>query len=94
MTGNELIEKLSAELGMAKKDVKAISDGLFDAIGDAAARGDEIAISGFGKFQARHSAARDGRHPLTGEPMTIKAANRIAFRPAKALKDKLNGRSV
>jgi DNA-binding protein HU-beta len=34
--------------------------------------------------------AREGRHPLTGEPMTIRAANRISFRPAKALKDKLN----
>ncbi|UBS33749.1 HU family DNA-binding protein [Altererythrobacter sp. N1] len=94
MTGNELIEKLSADLGMTKKDVKAIVDGVFTAIGDAAAKGDEIAINGFGKFSVKRTPARDGRNPRTGEPMTIKAANKIGFRPAKALKDKLNGRSA
>lgn len=90
MTANELVELLSGQFRLSKTDVKKIVDGVFTAIGDAAADGDEIAINGFGKFQVKHMPAREGRHPLTGEPMTIRAANRISFRPAKALKDKLN----
>lgn len=91
MTGNELIDTIAAAQGKTKAEVKLIADALFAAIGDAAARGEEISLNGFGKFSVKRTPARDGRNPRTGEPMTIKAANKIGFRPAKALKDKLNG---
>jgi DNA-binding protein HU-beta len=92
MTANELVEHLAAAHGLTRADAKKYVDTVFTAIGDAAAKGDEIALAGFGKFAVKRTAARDGRNPTTGEPITIKAANRIGFRPAKALKDRLNGR--
>lgn len=91
MTLNEIAQILSTNHGLTKADAKTYVDAVFAAIGDAAAKGDEISISGFGKFAVKHSPARDGRNPATGEAMTIKAANKISFKPAKALKDKLNG---
>ncbi|MCG2841215.1 HU family DNA-binding protein [Sandaracinobacter sp. RS1-74] len=91
MTGNELVEKIASSLSLTKADVKKTVDALFAEIGDAAAKGEEIAISGFGKFVPKKRPARDGRNPATGEVMTIKAATNISFKPAKALKDKLNG---
>ena len=63
----------------------------FTAIGEAAARGEEISLNGFGKFKVKDSPAREGRNPATGAAMTIAASKKLAFTPAKAIKDKLNG---
>ena len=63
---------------------------MFAGIGEAAAKGEEIALNGFGKFKVKDSPAREGRNPATGEPMTIKASRKLGFSAAKALKDKLN----
>ncbi|MBS47294.1 MAG: integration host factor [Sphingobium sp.] len=91
MTGNDLVEHLAAAHGLTKADAKKYFDTVFAAIGDAAAKGDEIALAGFGKFFVKKVPARDGRNPRTGEVMPIKAATRISFKAAKGLKDKLNG---
>ena len=91
MTSNDLAETLAAAHGITRADARKYVDTLFAAIGDAAAKGDEISISGFGKFATKRTPKREGRNPANGEPMTIKAATRIGFKPAKALKDKVNG---
>lgn len=91
MTGSDLVDHLAAAHGLAKADAKKYIDAVFAAIGDAAAKGDEVALAGFGKFSVKKTPARDGRNPRTGEPMTIKAGARISFKAAKALKDKVIG---
>ncbi|WP_062769562.1 HU family DNA-binding protein [Sphingopyxis terrae] len=91
MNNSELADKLAADHGVAKADARRFVDAIFTAIGDAAAKGDEIALNGFGKFKVKDSPAREGRNPATGEAMTIKASKKLAFAPAKAIKDKLNG---
>ncbi|WP_341021089.1 HU family DNA-binding protein [Brevundimonas diminuta] len=91
MTGNELAEVLAAAHGLTKADAKKYVDTVFAAIGDAAAKGDEISLAGFGKFATKKTPEREGRNPATGEAMTIKAATKISFKPAKGLKDKFNG---
>jgi len=90
MTGNELADALAAEHGLAKADAKKLVNGVFELISNAAAKGDEISINGFGKFTVKATPARDGRNPRTGEAIKIKAAKRLSFAPAKAVKDKLN----
>lgn len=64
---------------------------MFAAIGEVAAKGDEVAVNNFGKFKVKATPARDGRNPATGEAMTIKASKKLTFVPAKAIKDELNG---
>jgi DNA-binding protein HU-beta len=59
-------------------------------IGDAAAKGDEISLNGFGKFKVKESRAGEGRNPATGETITIKRSRKPSSTPAKAVKDKLN----
>jgi DNA-binding protein HU-beta len=49
--------------------------------------GDKVRFTGLGVLQVRDSPARMGRNPGTGEPMEIKASRKIAFRPAKELKE-------
>ena len=64
---------------------------MFRAIAEAAAKGDEVSINGFGKFKVKASPARDGRNPATGETIKIRASKKLTFAAAKAVKDKLNG---
>ena len=60
-------------------------------ITDAAAKGDEVSLNGFGKFKVKNTPAREGRNPSTGATIQIAASKKLTFAPAKAVKDKLNG---
>jgi len=91
MNNNDLAEALAAAHSITKADARKYVDGVFDAIATAAAKSDEIALSNFGKFKVKHVDARDGRNPATGEAIKIAASNKLAFTPAKAIKDRLNG---
>lgn len=91
MNNADLAEKLADANGMTKADARKVVDGVFAAIADAAANGDEIAINGFGKFKVKETAAREGRNPSTGATIAIAAAKKLTFAPAKAVKDRLNG---
>ena len=90
MNNAELADTVSETHSLSKADARKIVDGVFAAIADAAAKGSEISISGFGKFKVKESAAREGRNPATGETITIAASKKLGFTPAKAVKDKLN----
>lgn len=91
MNHAELSDSVAASLGLSKVDAKKAVEAVFAAITDAAAKGDEVSVSGFGKFKVKATLAREGRNPSTGETIQIKAAKKLAFGPAKAVKDRLNG---
>ena len=91
MNNSDLADQLAGTEGLSKADARKLVDGVFDAIATAAAKGDEISISGFGKFKVKETAAREGRNPATGATIQIAAAKKLGFTPAKAVKDKLNG---
>ena len=91
MTNNDLIDAVAAKTGATKADAKQLLDSVFGAIADAARKGDEVAINGFGKFKVKASPARDGRNPATGETIKIRASKKLTFAAAKAVKDRLNG---
>lgn len=91
MNNNELADALAASNGLTKADARKYVDGVFAAIADAAAKGEEISLNGFGKFKVKDSPAREGRNPSTGETIQIAASKKLTFAPAKAVKDKLNG---
>ena len=91
MNNTELAETLTAAHGLTKADARKLVDAVFAEIADAAAKGGEISINGFGKFKVKNTPARDGRNPATGETISIKASKKLAFTPAKAVKDRLNG---
>lgn len=91
MNNADLAEKLAADNGMTKADARKVVDGVFAAIADAASKGDEVSLNGFGKFKVKDVPAREGRNPATGEAMKIAASRKLSFAAAKAVKDKLNG---
>ena len=68
---------------IAEKAVAAV----LDSITDALAQGDKVQIVGFGTFEVRARAEKQGRNPKTGEAMIVPASNLPAFKAGKALKE-------
>jgi len=90
MNNADLADQIAAGHDLNKSDAKKIVDAVFSAIADAAAKGEEISLNGFGKFKVKDSPAREGRNPANGQTIQIAASKKLAFSPAKAIKDKLN----
>ena len=90
MNTSDLADQISTAHGLTKADAKKVVDSVFTAIGDAAAKGEEVSVPGFGKFKVKDSPAREGRNPATGAAMQIAASRKLGFSAAKAIKDKLN----
>ena len=63
MNHAELSDSVATALGLSKADAKKAVDAVFAAITDAAAKGDEVSVNGFGTFKVKESAAREGRNP-------------------------------
>ena len=66
MKNAELAETLVANHAMSKADARKVVDDLMAAIVAAAGKGDEVSLTGFGKFKVKDSPAREGRNPGTG----------------------------
>jgi DNA-binding protein HU-beta len=91
MNNSDLADTLAAAHDLTKADARKLVDAVFGAIADAAAKGEEVSLNGFGKFKVKATPAREGRNPSTGATIQIAAAKKLTFAPAKAVKDKLNG---
>ena len=90
MNNPDLADHIAGTEGLSKTDARKMVDGLFEAIVTAAASGEEVSISGFGKFKVKDSAAREGRNPAIGATIQIAASKKLGFAPAKAVKDRVN----
>ena len=93
MNKQEMVDALSVRLNESKAHTGDILDAIFATDGvipKALKKGDKVQIAGFGNFETRKRAARQGRNPQTGATIKIKASTVAAFRPAKALKDLVN----
>src|SRR5580693_2245523 len=90
MNTSEVADQIATEQGLTKAAAKQAIEALVTAIINAAAQGDEVSLSGLGKFKVTSRAAREGRNPATGATIKIAASKKLSFTPAKALKDALN----
>ena len=87
MNKTELIAAVAEKAGISKKDADSAVNAVMDTIVEAVAKQDKVQLVGFGTFEVRERAARQGRNPHTGETIEIAAAKAPAFKPGKALKD-------
>ena len=87
MNKTELVAAVAAKADLSKKDAEAAVAAVFDAIKDALADGDKVALVGFGTFAVKERAARTGLNPRTKETITIPAAKVPSFKAGSALKD-------
>ena len=87
MNKTELIAAVAEKAGLSKKDADAAVAAVFDAMTAELKKGEKVQLIGFGTFEVRERAAKQGRNPKTGEAMTIAASKGPAFKAGKALKD-------
>ena len=87
VTLKHLAASLSESHDMPKKQCDAMLSDMVGLVTRHLKKGDKIRINGLGVLQVRKRAARMGRNPATGEAIKIKASKKIAFRPAKELKE-------
>ena len=66
MNNNDLAESLAAAHGLTKANARQLVDDVFSTIVAAAAKGEEVSLTGFGKFKVKATPAREGRNPATG----------------------------
>ena len=91
MNKTELINVVTAEAGVSKKEAEAVVNATFNAIAEALKAGDKVQLIGFGTFEVKDVAAREGRNPKTLEVIEIPASKKPAFSASKALKEAVNG---
>lgn len=89
MNKTELIAAVAEKSALSKKDAEKAVAAVFGSIEDALKAGDKVQLIGFGTFEVRERAEKQGRNPRTGETMTFPAAKTPAFKAGKALKDAL-----
>ena len=90
MTKSELVDGISEKLKAKKKEVAAVVDEFFNYIGGALAKGEKCTFVGFGVFEVKDRAAREGRNPQDPTKVVKIPAKKVpVFRPGKNLKEKV-----
>ncbi len=87
MNKTEFINAVAAKEGIEKKCAEKAVNAVFATIADELAKGEKIQLVGFGTFEVRERAEKQGRNPRTGEVMTVPASKVPAFKAGAALKN-------
>lgn len=90
MNKAELIDAVADSADLSKAAAARAVDAMLDSVTDALKKGDQVTLVGFGTFEVRERAARQGRNPQTGATIQIAASKAPAFKAGKALKDAVN----
>lgn len=90
MNKEELVDAVSSATKLSKKDTESTINALVQSISNALSQGDKVTLVGFGTFQVRERAAREGRNPRTGATLKIESRKSPAFTAGKGLKDAIS----
>lgn len=91
MTKADIVEKVSTNLGLSKKESAELVEVVFSLIKSTLESGEKLKIAGFGNFEVKQKADRRGRNPQTGETIIIEARRILTFKPSAILKTAING---
>ena len=91
ITKDRLVARLQTQIGMTKPESRQIVESLFEIMKETMADGEDLLISGFGKFQVRQKNARRGRNPQTKENLMLRARKVLVFKTSKVLRERVNG---
>ena len=91
LTKAHIVENLFARNIFTKSECAEIVETLFEIIKGTLEEGEDVLISGFGKFCVKEKKARKGRNPATGEDMMLAPRGVVTFKCSGKLRDKING---
>ncbi|MBQ5810178.1 MAG: HU family DNA-binding protein [Clostridia bacterium] len=87
MNKTELIAAIAEKAGVSKKDAEKVYASFVDVVAEELKKGEKVQLVGFGTFDVKARAARQGINPRTKETITIAATKAPAFKAGKAFKD-------
>ena len=90
MNKAELITSMAEKSQLTKKDAESALKAFIDSVQEALESGEKVQLIGFGTFETRERAAREGRNPRTKETITIPASTVPVFKAGKEFNDRVN----
>jgi len=90
LTKDKLAIRIQAEMGISKQESLRILDRLLEIMKETLGRGEDLLISGFGKFSVRQKKERRGRNPQTKESLILSARKVLAFKASGVLRKRIN----
>lgn len=92
LTKHAIAEQIQNQLGFPKNQAAAITESLLELIKSSLESGDDVLVSGFGKFCVKYKKERKGRNPATGEDAILPARRVVTFKCSGKLRKKVDGR--
>ena len=92
LTKDDLIQSIYNQSGFSKHKARDVIETVFELVKKTLESGEEVLISGFGKFTPRRKASRKGRNPATGEQLPLRARTVVKFSCSGVMRDRINGK--
>ena len=92
LTKKDIVEQVQKHLGFQKNMSVELTETLMEIVKSTLESGEDVLISGFGKFCVQHKRKRKGRNPATGSDMMLPARRIVTFKWSGKLRDKVNGK--
>jgi integration host factor subunit alpha len=90
LTRDKLIIRLQTQMGMSRQESRQIVERLLGIMKDSLTKGEELLITGFGKFSVRQKNERKGRNPQTKESLVLAARKVLVFKSSGVLRERIN----
>ena len=90
LTKKDIVERIQAELGFQKNQSVELTETLLEIMKTAMAAGDDVLVSGFGKFCVKSKKERKGRNPATGQDLMLSPRKVVTFKCSGKLRNKIN----
>jgi integration host factor subunit alpha len=91
LTKDKLTARLQTQIGATKSESRQIVERVFEIMKSTLADGEDLLISGFGKFNVREKNERRGRNPQTKEKLMLRARRVVVFKTSGVLRERVNG---
>ena len=93
LTKDHLVSSIGNRLGISKFESLRILESVLETMKASLSNGEDVLLSGFGKFIVRKKAARRGRNPQTGDDLTLEPRRVITFQCSSVMRDRINGKN-
>ena len=90
LTKEKIIDSIYNQVGLSKNKSRRVAEGVLEIIKQTLGKGENILVSGFGKFVVKDNAARKGRNPQTKADLRLRARKVVVFRTSGVLRKKIN----
>ena len=90
LTKTNIVDQVQEKIGYSRKRSSDLVETLIEIIKDTIGTGEDVLVSGFGKFCVKEKGSRKGRNPATGDDMMLEQRKVVTFKCSSVLRDRIN----